>query len=123
LIDQPTQKPLNGLGVLLLLYKYVEHLAICVNGAPEPVFCAIDWDHNLVEMPLFRGTGPIATNTVGEMRAETIHPNPDGFPAYNHATLGKQILDICRAQREPMLSPDRVGDDLARVAKALQARH
>jgi hypothetical protein len=122
-IDQPTQKPLSGLGVPLLLYKYVEHLAICVNGAPEPVFCAIDRDHNLVEMPLAHGTWTIATNTVGEMRAETIDPKPDCFPAYNHATLGKQILDICRAQREPMIRPDRVGDDLTRVAKAIYARH
>ena len=57
------------------------------------------------------------------MRAETIDPKPDCFPAYNHATFGKPILDICRAQREPMISPDGVGDDLTRVAKALQARH
>ncbi|SFL64274.1 LssY C-terminus [Loktanella salsilacus] len=66
-----------------------------------------------------RGTWPIATNTVGEMRAETIDPKPDCFPAYNHATLGKQIVDICRAQREPMIIPDGVGDDLTGVAKAL----
>ena len=105
------------------LYKYVEHLAICFNGAPESVFCAIDRDHNLVETPLVRNTGPIATNTIGEMRVERIDLKPDCFPAYNHAALGKQILDICRAQREPMISPDRVGDDLTRAAKALQARH
>jgi hypothetical protein len=74
-------------------------------------------------MPFVCGTWPIATNTVGEMRAETIDLKPDCFPAYNHATLGKQIFDIFRAQREPMISPDRVGDDLTRVAKALQARH
>ena len=54
------------------------------------------------------------------MRAETIDPKPDCFPAYNHATLGKKILDICRAQREPTMSPDRVGDDLTRVAKAFR---
>jgi hypothetical protein len=80
----------------LPLYKCVEHLAICVNGAPEPVFCAIDRDHNLVEMPLVRSTWPIASNTIGGMRAETIDPKPDCFPACNHATLGKQIVDICR---------------------------
>jgi hypothetical protein len=122
-IDQSTQKPLSGLGVPLLLYKYVEHLAICVNGAPEPVFRAIDRDHNLVEIPLFVRLWQVTPDTSGKMRAETIDPNPDCFPAYNHATLGKQILDICRAQREPMISPDGVCDDLTRVAKALQARH
>jgi len=33
------------------------------------------------------------------MRTETIDPEPNCFPADNHATFGKQILDISRAQR------------------------
>jgi hypothetical protein len=74
-------------------------------------------------MPLVVRLWPVTPDTSGKMRAETLDPKPDCFPAYNHATLGKKILDICRAQREPMISQDRVGDDLTRVAKALQARH
>ena len=57
------------------------------------------------------------------MGTETIDPKPNCFPADNHATFGKQILDISRAQREPMVSPDRVGDDLTRATIALQAQH
>lgn len=45
------------------------------------------------------------------MRPETIDPETDRFAAYNHATFGKQSLDIRRAQREPMVRPDRVIDD------------
>ena len=123
LSDQTLQESLRRLRVPARLDENVQNVAICVNGAPEPVFRASDRDHNLVEMPLVRSTWPIATNAVGEMRAETIDPKPDCFPTYNHATLGKQILDICRAQREPMISPDRLGDGLTRVAKAFQARH
>lgn len=57
------------------------------------------------------------------MATETMDPKPNCFPADNHATFRKQILDISRAQREPMVSPDRVSDDFTRMAIALQARH
>lgn len=108
LSDHTLQESLRRLRVPARLEENVQNVTICVKGAPEPMLHAVDRDHNLVEMPLVRGIWPIATNTVGEMRAETIDPKPDCFPAYDHATLGKQILDICRAQREPMVNPDRV---------------
>jgi hypothetical protein len=83
----------------------------------------VDWDHNLIKMPLVVRLWSVTPDTSGKMRAETIDPMPDCFPAYNHATLGKHILDICRAQREPMIRPDRICDNLTRVAKGLQGRH
>ena len=35
----------------------------------------------------------------------------------------QQVFDISRAQRQPMVSPDSVRNDLTRITEALQARH
>lgn len=58
-----------------------------------------------------------------EMPTKPVHPFANGFPADDYASLGEQILYIRRAQREPMVGPNGVGDDLARETKAFKARH
>ncbi|KRS11129.1 hypothetical protein XM53_17945 [Roseovarius atlanticus] len=72
-------------------------------------------------MPIVVRLWPVAADAASKMRPKTIDPETDRFAAYNHATLGKQILDIRRARREPMAPPDRVIDDLTGVTKALKA--
>jgi hypothetical protein len=43
------------------------------------------------------------------------------FPADNHATFDKQILEISRAQVEPQIKPDGVSAYLRRTTVALEA--
>jgi hypothetical protein len=49
--------------------------------------------------------------------------NPTHATRPDHATFGKQILNIRSAHRKPMVSPNGVGDDFTWMTKALQARH
>ena len=105
------------------LHKNIKNVSTRVNRAPQPVLLATDRDHDFVHVPLVVRSWSIPPDAVCKMAIKTINPKPGCFPAYNHATLGEKIFDICRTQREPMISPDRVGDDFTRVAAALQARH
>jgi len=43
----------------------------------------------------------------------------DNGPSY----IAGDLADVCRAEGKAMISPDGIGDDLARKAEALQARH
>ena len=56
------------------------------------------------------------------MQPDPVDPEPHRFAAHHNAVLGQKVLDIRCAQREPMISPDRIGNDLPRIAKALQAQ-
>jgi hypothetical protein len=98
---------------------YVEHLAIRVNGPSEPIFRAIYRDHNLVEMPLGRGTWPIATNTVSEMGTKPVYPQPNSRPTDDNTLLSRKILDLRCAEGEAILSPDGKGNDLAGETESL----
>ena len=82
---------------------------------------ATDRDYDVVHVPPFVRSRSVRPDAIYKMAIKTIKPKPDCVLAYNHATLGEKIFDICRTQREPMISPDRVGDDFTRVAAALQA--
>jgi hypothetical protein len=117
------EKALCRFGIPPRLHKNIKNVSTRVDCALQPVLLATDRDHDFVHVPLVVRSRSIPPDAICKMRAKTINSKPGCFPAYNHATLGEKILDICRAQREPMISPDRVGDDLTRVAAALQARH
>ncbi len=120
-VDQPLQEPAGGLCITLLLHENVEHIPIRVDCPPKPELHAIDRNNDFIQVPFVTGARPVALDAIGEMAAKPVHPVPDGFPADHHAAFGQQILDICRAQRKPMVSPDGIGDDLAGKTKALQA--
>ena len=112
LSDQPCHEAFGGLGIGAAMDKDFEHVAVGIYCAPQSMLHAVDRDHNLIQIPFVVRPRPVTSDTGGKMGTEMIDPKPNCFPADNHAPFGKQILDICRAQREPMVSPNRVGDDL-----------
>jgi hypothetical protein len=57
------------------------------------------------------------------MATKVVHPFPDGLPADLHTSFGEQILYASRAEREAMVEPDRIGDDLAWEAVTFQTEH
>ena len=119
--DQPDQKAPCRLGVSAWLNKDVQHVAIGINRTPEPVLFSVDRNHGLIKVPFVVRPWPVAPNAGGKMHAKTIDPEPDRFAADQDTARGQNILDIRRAQGKPVVQPDRVGDDLTRMAKALQA--
>lgn len=121
-VDQPLQEPAGGLCITLLLHENVEHIPIRVDCPPKPELHAIDRNNDFIQVPFVTGARPVALDAIGEMAAKPVHPVPDGFPADHHAAFGQQILDICRAQRKPMVRPDGIGDDLAGKRKPFRRR-
>ena len=121
--DQLFQKPLGRFGASPWLHQNVEHIPIPIHGPPQPHLHAIDRHDDFIEVPLICRSGPVALDTICEMPTKPVHPFANRFPADDYASLGEQIFYIRRAQREPMVGPNRVGDDLARETKAFQARH
>ncbi|OAN97466.1 hypothetical protein A8B74_11775 [Sulfitobacter geojensis] len=76
---------------------YIENIAICFNCAPQPVLLATDRDYNLVQMPFVVWARAITPDATREMATKSIDPQPDGIPADYHASLCKQVFNICRA--------------------------
>ena len=84
---------------------------------------AVDRDDDFVQTPFIRGRRWFATDALGEVAPEPIDPEPDLLTPDEDPTLCEQIFDICRAQREAMIRPDGIGNDLTREAEAFKAWH
>ena len=96
----------------------VEHQAVLVHRAPEPVFLASDHQAHFVQVPLVSGTGQPAPDLVGEVLAELVRPLAHGPVAHDDAAGGQHVFDHAQAQRKAEVEPDRVADDLGREAVA-----
>ncbi len=109
--DQSLLKTSVRLGISSWLQQNIENVAAPIDGPPQPHLRAVDRHDDFIKVPLVRRRGPVTIYATGEMLAKPVNPFAYGFPADNHVSLGKQILDPHRAEREAMTGPSSVGDD------------
>jgi hypothetical protein len=83
---------------------------------------AVDPDKHLIQVPLVTRSGPPTAQLVGVGLPELGAPAPDRFVTDHDTALQHQFLDVAEAEREPVVQPHAVVDDLARVAVALVRR-
>jgi len=80
------------------------------------------FDDDFIETPRVASAGPAPAQPVGPDLPERRAPLPDGLVADHDAALQHQLLDLTKAQREPVLQPHAVRDDLRRVPVSLIRR-
>ena len=121
-LNQTLKKSPRCLRIAMLLNQNVQCIPICIDRAPEPIFLAIDWNYELIQMPFIRRTRPVTSYAVSKMSTETVYPKPDRFAADNQATLGKKIFYIRSAQCKAIIRLHRVGDHLSRKTETFETR-
>ena len=107
-VDQPCQETSCCFGVASRLNENIQHVAVRVDRPPEPVFCAVDRDNDLIQMPFVNRSSSVPFDTIGEVAAKAVHPFPDRFPADHHTPIGEKVFDIRRTEREVMVDPDGI---------------
>lgn len=118
--DQPREEEFGGFCVTTRLNQDVENITVRINCTPEPEFPAGDRDDDLVYMPLVIRPWPLFANAMSKIATRAVDPKANRFPAYDHASLCKKIFHIGRAQRNPVIDPYCISDNLTRKAKPLQ---
>src|SRR3954469_5662466 len=109
-LQQLAEQAFGGPFVPPALDQYVEHEAVLVDRAPEPMLYPGDFDDDFIEMPFVSGTGQPAPDLVGDVLAELERPLPHTLVADDDAAGRQHLLDHAQAQREPKVEPDSVAD-------------
>jgi hypothetical protein len=113
-LEYSTQEPLRGVLVASALDQDVQHRPILTDSAPQPVPTFLDGQRHLVQEPLVAASPAASTKLASQQRAELVAPETNRLVADLDASLGEQLFDIAVAQREAVIQPDRVADDLGR---------
>jgi hypothetical protein len=116
-LEQLAKEPGRGLGVPPRGDQNVQDIPVLVDGAPQVLPLTVDREEYLVEMPRIAGPGPTATQPVGVGLPELHAPLPDGFVGHHDPALQHHLLHLAEAQREPVVQPHTMTDDLHRVAE------
>jgi hypothetical protein len=80
----------------------------------------VNFERDLIKMPLSPTRGGRATDLIGELLAEFEGPLPRGFMADNDATRGQQLLHHAQPEREAEVEPDGMADNLGRKRYPLE---
>jgi len=104
--DQRTEETSGSLGIPVRLNQDVKHASISVNCPPKPVFHTANDDHSFIQVPFIVWLWPIPANAAREVPAKPVHPFADRFPADANTPLRKEVFNIYRTQRKPMIGPN-----------------
>ena len=122
-LEQLTEESLGGVAVSARLDQHIEHVPVLVDRPPQVMQCAVDFDEDLVEMPLVAGPGPPSAQLVGVGLPKLGAPPADRLVTHHDTAFEHHLLDFTEAEREPKVQPHTVIDDLDRVAVALVRQH
>src|SRR6266436_5865951 len=117
-LEQLAEQAFGGLLVAPALDENIENEAVPVDGTPEPMLLPGEANDDLIEVPFVATEGRSPTDAAGEFPAEFQAPLPDRLVRHRDTAGGQHLLDHAQAQRKPKIQPDRVADDLSRVAMA-----
>ena len=122
LLEQLAQQALGRLCIAAALNQDVEHDAVLVDRASEPMLPACDADHDLIEVPLVSWRRKTSADLVGEALAELHRPLPHRLMTDVDASGCQHLLDHAQAQGKPEIEPDGMADQVSREAVAGVAR-
>ncbi len=113
-LEQSAEELLCGHRVSARLDQNVEHVAVLVDRAPQVPLCAVDLDEHLIQVPFVARPPTTTAQLVRVLLPEPVAPGPDRLIGHVDTTFEHQLLHVAEAQREPVVQPDAMADDLAR---------
>ena len=112
LLQNFAKEALSGSLVSVARDQDIEDIAILVHRSPKITACATDRDEQLVSVPDVTETTLSPPQGSGIRRSKLPAPGSNGFVGHGDAALGKKVLDIAKAQSEPMVQSNSMADNL-----------
>ena len=103
------------------LHQNVEDVVVLVDGTPQVMALPIDRQKHLIQMPFVPRARPSVLQLIGVRLPKLETPLADGLVGHVDAALEQEFLSIAVAQREAIIQPDAMTNDLPRKAVVLVA--
>ena len=118
ILQHSSKEPLSGPLVPLFRHQDVEGVAVLIDSTPKIEPLSSNFHEQLIHMPDFAQSPLSLSEPSSVFRSELQTPESDGFMRNHDATFGQQVLHISKAERESVVEPDSVADNLARKSVA-----
>src|SRR5262249_17856948 len=112
-LEELAKKLLGGLLIAPALYQDVEHIIVLVDSAPQVMALAINRQKHFVQVPFVAWLGASTLQPIRVVLPKLQTPLPDGLMGDVDTAFEQQFLHVTIAQREAVIEPDPMADDLA----------
>jgi hypothetical protein len=92
-----------------------------INCTPEVMQLAVNREKDLIQMPFVARLRTTTTQPLRILLAKCATPLADGLVGHDDLSDGHQLFDIAIAEREAIVQPDGVADNLGGETVALVA--
>ena len=120
-LQQFAEEPSGRTRIALSLNEHVDHVPILIDGPPEIVALALDVDEDFVQVPDVSQPPQSTLELSCVLGPELPAPLPDSLVGDDNPPLRQKLLDIAEAQRESVIQPDSVTNDLGRETVSVVA--
>ena len=100
----------------------VEHVTVLIDGAPEILPLTVDAHENFVQEPRIAEPALLSSERSRVLGTELSAPAADRLVGDCNASFHEQILDIPKAEAEPVIDPDCMTDDFTRISVSVIRR-
>src|SRR5262245_998779 len=120
-LQQLAEKLLRCLLIPSALDQDIEHVIVLIHSAPQVMALPVDGQEHLIQVPLVPWLGASVLQRIRVVLPTLQTPLADGLMSHVDATLAQDLLYVTVAQREAIIEPDAMADDLAGEAMVLVA--
>src|SRR4029450_9840272 len=120
-LEQLAKEFLGGLLIAPALDQDVEHIIVLVDSAPQVMALPVNREEYLVQVPFVTWLGASTLQLIGVVLPKFQTPLANGLVGHVDAALKQDLLHVAVAQREAIIQPDAMADDLAGEAVILVA--
>ncbi len=103
LFQHLAKEAFSGFLVAAACDQDVENIAVLVHCSPEIMTLTADRDEHFVHVPDVAEPTLPSPQSARVLGSKLPTPGSDGFVGYLDAPLSKKVLDVSKAQREPMV--------------------
>ena len=121
-LEDPSEEPFGCGPVAFLRQVDVDDLTVLVDGSPQVVLCAADFDEDFIDEERVTKACMAPAQSLRVFRAKLLAPVANGLVADGNTSFGQQILDVSCAEVEAVIKPHGVLDDLRRESVAFVHR-
>jgi hypothetical protein len=100
------------------VHQDIKHVERLIDSSPHIVQFAVDFEKDLIKMALVAGACRSPAQLVGRVLPKGSTALTEGLVGQHDCALSQQLFEITIAERESIVEPDRVADDLGRKSIA-----
>ena len=113
MLQHLTKESRSGSTISTLANQNIDYASILIDGTLQIEMLTSDFDEELIYMPDVAEPPLFAPQIASIGRTELQTPISNCLVRNTDASLSKQVFDISKAQREPMVQPDGMADDFS----------